>query len=614
MGVNGSQPAHLVEVRIQQPNMATVSKGVNMHFFASVHSACDGPSEYVQWGEPQLMGLWADDVITISFFLAKSRKHFSSLVREELAETYLPWEAIEQVLRDGEEVTLCLALSRDAPWLQHTGTRDQYLHAFHQAYNWGSSEAPGPSVLIGLRPVQHVVPNMITSRSASPRDVGALESARSETRSLAAKMGLSATASPAPSGGVANGSRFPSRAAASPGGGEAAAQPPQPPPGGPTPPQQGEQVLSEEQLLRRKKMSEAMFENDRIRTELLTVQREFEMTSEALATQFPSALTASSPNEPAGSERDLAVLQAQVEQTNLENINFIRQFDEQIRLLEADLVDARVEAEEQVDLADVVESTIAQLDDQLQGLRGECEKLQVAVSHELERKTDAQKRLVQKLKLEHEVQLQELNTLRDLRDKRVEEFVSGTLPLQPPSTAVLVDEVSQLKAQMAQVELQGAKESNSLQRLKDELRHETRQLEEETASILAEIKTIDATVASIRNSVGTKSALEVEREQLRHRGDALAKEIGRTKQRLAIDEERIKHLRQEAENIRERAFFVSSSRDLRGTVESQSATAELTRRAEGLQRQVGLAQQLEQELLWEQSSLRDEIERLQVKQ
>jgi len=388
---------------------------------------------------------------------------------------------------------------------------------------------------------------------------------------------------------------------------------------------------TEEQAALRLRMHAARLENERIRTELHTVEREFEMTSAALSTQFPSNMV-NNGREPQTLDADVEELRAQVERTNLENISFIRHFDEQIRELEAQLEDAREvreldpaglpagdnskQAKERGEAGHETRNQVLdELDEQYQILHGECEKLQVAVQQEVARNQQEALRKANSrklaLQLDNEVQLEQLRTLRALRDTKASDFAKGSLPLQPPSTAVLQDEVTKLRQKMAQVELQAAKEANARQREKDELRSKTQELMGDTERILEETKAIDDNVARIRSSMGSSTALEVKRDELRERGTALAKEIGRAQQRLSIDEERIKHLRQEAANIRQRAELVQSSGDLRSQL---SHTAGLQRRKDVLEDHLGLAHKLQEELNWEKASLEEELARLMVGQ
>jgi len=595
MGQTSSQPACLVEVSVHQPSMASGPSGAKMSYFACLHTACDGHINYSSWGSPQLLGLWADDVITVSLYMAQSEHHFHALMREEIAETYLPWEAIADFMRKGEEVSFCLGLNRDRPWLRHTGTRDQYLAAFNAASTDGNTVgSQEPSVTIGVRAVQHLDASpLLTTRTERATDTSKMQTPRDHRPQLAP--------SPAPIQPPPRPSPPASRV----------------PPSNPTtldgqrPPIQPE---TEEQAALRLKMNAARVQNERIRTELYTVEREFEMTSAALNTQLAPGM-ANPGRNPQTLDAEVEELRAQVENTNLENIHYIRYYDEQIRDLEAKLEDAR----EVRDVSQPGEAVsdgrsnpfLEELDEQYEIIHGECEKLQVAVQQEITRNRQEAVRKINAqrlaLQMENEVQLEQLRTLRALLDTRTSEFASGTLPLQPPSTAVLQDEVTKLRQKMAQVELQAAKEANARQREKDELRSKTQELERDTERILLETKVIDDDVARIRSSMGSEAV----RDELRERSTALAKEVGRAQQRLSIDEERIKHLRQEAVNIRQRSELVQSSGDLRTSL---SHAASLQRRKDKMEDHLGLAHKLQEELNWEKASLEQELERLRVGQ
>lgn len=119
MGVGGSQPALRAEVRLELPETACSAGSA---FFARLHTAAEGQSKYKAWGKAQQVGLYPDDIITVSIHAAKSEAHFDTQCCEDIAELFLPWELIETCLATGEEAVFNLGFNRGAP------SRNSFAH------------------------------------------------------------------------------------------------------------------------------------------------------------------------------------------------------------------------------------------------------------------------------------------------------------------------------------------------------------------------------------------------------------------------------------------------------------------------------------------------------
>lgn len=130
MGAGGSQPAHYVEVRLERPSAPCPSN----EFFITLHTAASGVVKYRRaWGEPQRIGLWADDIITVSVFAAQGGEHFDRHQCEDVSEIYLPWDTISRQFREsGKEVAVDLALTSNA-WLGQSAEPSEYRQAYRSA-------------------------------------------------------------------------------------------------------------------------------------------------------------------------------------------------------------------------------------------------------------------------------------------------------------------------------------------------------------------------------------------------------------------------------------------------------------------------------------------------
>ncbi|CAK0876619.1 unnamed protein product [Prorocentrum cordatum] len=147
----GSKPAHHVEVRLEPP--LNVNPPDGLYFIARLHSAADGLpksddehhghvdddgaptshvfdaaglSKYREWGVPQPLGIWADDVITVSIHAARTEAHFDRCKYEDVAELHLPWELVCRGAPAGEEMVFDLAMARGVPWLGNNALQGQY--------------------------------------------------------------------------------------------------------------------------------------------------------------------------------------------------------------------------------------------------------------------------------------------------------------------------------------------------------------------------------------------------------------------------------------------------------------------------------------------------------
>jgi len=149
MGQGDSQPAHCAEVRLELPQVACPPGST---FFARLHTAAVGWSKYKAWGTAQEVGLFRDDVITVSIHMAKSEAHFDTHLCEDFAQLYLPWEVMETEmdLAGDREATFRLALARGMPRLGAQSSPSEFRDSFQQSLKL-SKDSKTSCLVVGVR-------------------------------------------------------------------------------------------------------------------------------------------------------------------------------------------------------------------------------------------------------------------------------------------------------------------------------------------------------------------------------------------------------------------------------------------------------------------------------
>jgi len=157
MGNSQDTPAHVVELRLEHPEVPEVWAGESLELFAVIHTGSDNARRYKAWTEPHIVGLLADDVITVSIFAAKSKWHFENMQCDEYAELYVPWSVLHGQLQPGIELTFSLGVQRGVHWLGHGASLPDYVDAFFNAHSITEADPSAPHVKMGVRLVEHFV-------------------------------------------------------------------------------------------------------------------------------------------------------------------------------------------------------------------------------------------------------------------------------------------------------------------------------------------------------------------------------------------------------------------------------------------------------------------------
>lgn len=228
---------------------------------------------------------------------------------------------------------------------------------------------------------------------------------------------------------------------------------------------------------------------------------------------------------------------------------------------------------------------------ELRQVEEECARLQEAIQQATAKKEQANSRALQELQLAHEVQVEELAHFRRLvEEKRQRSAEKASNPGATPATGTLLEqELQHLQEHLAQVKQRGEQERQAAEAHSAELRQELADLEREQHAVkmeceatLRELEEVKRASNEGRRTPTGAAASAKPLEMQRMQGEALAKEIDRTKQRIGLLDAKIEQLEKEAKDIRERANLVLQAvpdRELGGgdpeTPEASARLAEL---------------------------------------
>mmetsp|Transcript_125205 Transcript_125205/g.279347 ORF Transcript_125205/g.279347 Transcript_125205/m.279347 type:complete len:663 (+) Transcript_125205:32-2020(+) len=583
MGATNQRPAVVVEVRLAPPQAeCPLAEGA---FFAQIHSAADGITAYGAWGQAQAVGLWSDDVVTVSLCAARSKAHFERQRCSDFAELHLPWELAGEGLREGDERVLDLGLEPGTLHLGLEASPAEYREAFLRARELAKDPAR-PRLRVGLRrapmPQERAPPALALlsmpgggSEPESAGDVGAVPALASSTHPSGDSCGIDEL-SPEEMKRLFQLQVINQELRAE-----------LTPFGAGTQPEVEDQLKSHLACLRR-----SVAEGYELRAELQVVDREVASMSAGLTQQERLALAtgASTPPgtavqaSPAGDNADweeqAAEVMSEIQGVTQSNILLISHYDAQIKSLQGELLMARRRHSEAVgsplssprgSVSSLLlgaagereaQRKLREQGEELQGLMGEISQLEAALAQDLSRRREADARTLQQLQLEHEVQVEEIGHLQQILQRQDAEE-----PMKPPSTGLLQVEVLQVEAQVSEMRRQGAEERAYAERHAAELRQEAACLQEELRDAEAAKLAAERELATLRQdgahggtgaAAAASAAAAAERassEEL-YRKEALEKEVRRYHQRLEFCDQKISLMQDEADDLRQRASHV----------------------------------------------------------
>jgi len=297
-------------------------------------------------------------------------------------------------------------------------------------------------------------------------------------------------------------------------------------------------------------------------------------------------------------ERQAAILMEEIQGVTSSNIELISQCDEEVKRLETEILierrrrqAAEVEAlanpnwpgTSPVRSASPVRSTtltptsgtfteaeeLARQRAELQELESECAAL-ARESLELQaERSRMEERTVQELQMAQEVQVEELEHFRRLVAEKQRGASGGPTASRsdaspgtsPPNSNILLQaELEQLREHLAMVQRKGEQDQLAAEAATDELRKESRELEQRLADAATQKAQCLKDVAEAQHG-GSQAVADGSRcfETEHDRGEELLKEIARTRTRLeGLDAEKTQ-LEQEKKDISERASHIQQA-------------------------------------------------------
>jgi len=581
MGGTTSQPQSTssveIEVRLERP--CAFCPG-DSFFFAELRSLAMA-SKYMAWGIPQVMRLVAeDDVIAVNIFSSVSEEAFDRGARKHFADIYIPVDLVrvhfedEDFGVDGKERVLTLGIHEDAQRLGEDASPSQIREAFTYSCQLAREYPTGPHVCVGIRRAASVPGAVVAAMPGNELDA-TFPAAQWRPAGSVTTRNLSGVS-------FANAEQFQATPAAL------------------SSPSDLRVDNDEERLKRLQERNrglrgllglpvnegcsgdvpeaEERFHEfwGRYRLavhENLELKRQRESADKAIAAtaseanlgrsksfcSAPPSLISLAGDE-ADRERRSAAMAQQIREIANGNVELITCYDAKIQQLKSELANAvskrspppgsrpdfRWDDDDAMgeDLGRLLEQHRAEQ----QALSLECDQLGLAISHELAKRGELERKTMQKLQLEREVQVEEIDNLRRSLHKQ-----SGDEEeLQPPCTAVLNAEADQLRQNEAQLQERRAQEQLSMERLAGELRRETQDLREELRHRDGEKATLELELTDLRRNYSSASAAECQLSELRQRSEELAKEVRRSGQYVHTLEAKVQQLRAEAEDISER--------------------------------------------------------------
>lgn len=151
MGAGASWPALVAELNVSEPAVSAEDRHASRLslgcFFCQVHTEAGGTALLPGWSQPHLVGLCADDVITLSLFTARSQADFDCHRRSEFAQVHLPCSDVKEAVEKGEEI-FCMGLDPAAPWLDPGASYRAYSESFKRSLLLARADLSAPCVRV----------------------------------------------------------------------------------------------------------------------------------------------------------------------------------------------------------------------------------------------------------------------------------------------------------------------------------------------------------------------------------------------------------------------------------------------------------------------------------
>ncbi|CAK9006553.1 Putative glucose-6-phosphate 1-epimerase [Durusdinium trenchii] len=190
---------------------------------------------------------------------------------------------------------------------------------------------------------------------------------------------------------------------------------------------------------------------------------------------------------------------------------------------------------------------------QLEALESDCDGLERRWRQVQGQRKGEEHRLIQRLRSEHESQLQELGRLRETIKESKEEKPS------PPSLEPLEQEAAELRREIEELQRRKHAEEAHAEEQRLALKVEIGSLQEQLQQTLSQKSVMEDVVEGLKSSHSATADSSREVRELQQHQEFLEKECVRSERRIIILDEKIDSLSKEAEDLRQRATVVLSA-------------------------------------------------------
>jgi len=510
----GTQPTHIVDIYLSQQ---IVDRAEQVKLCARVHTAAEGAVRYSDWGKVLPIGIWTDDVITITILKAGSQEDAHDRIYDEYAEIYLPWDLVKPELVN-DRASFEMAVQPRLPPLGHDAAFSKYLDAFKK-----SRAAVHEGDVVGTinidvywTPQGRVVGGGRKELTALALDELSPEEMKSLYQLQVANFELKAQL------GVRPGDTLPEVV----------------------------ELLNEHLRLLGKTVAEYW----RLKADIKVVDADILASCTSMSEEQCTAATQTLPREKSvviPDNQSTEKLQREIKAATLSNVELIAACAGQIREMEKHLNAAgQIQNVAPLREAEARRWAMDQQAGELQHIESECDRYRDFLAKEITRQAEQVNVMNEKLQLDYDVQVEEIGNLEQALTRQERDDTP-----MPPSTGLLQVESGNLQLHIHDKQRRNQEQEEGMQRLVDDLRRETEQLRGDFQHIGTLRAHVEAQLNELRSAATTAAPSQVakEKEDMHQAMDAMRSKMDRCRKRMEINDVKVQQLHAEDEDMRLRA-------------------------------------------------------------
>jgi len=510
----GTEPTHVVEIYLSQQ---IVDRAEQVKLCARVHTAAEGAVRYSDWGRVLPIGIWTDDVITITILKAESQEDAHDRIYDEYAEIYLPWDLVKPELVN-DRASFEIAVQPNLPPLGHDAAFSKYFDAFKK-----SRAAVHEGDVVGTinidiywTPQGRVAGGGRKELTALALDELSPEEMKSLYQLQVANFELKAQL------GVRPGDTLPEVV----------------------------ELLNEHLRLLGKTVAEYW----RLKADIKVVDADILASCTSMSEEQCTAATQTLPREKSvviSDSQSTEKLQREIKAATLSNVELIAACAGQIREMEKHLNAAgQIQNVAPLREAEARRWAMDQQAGELQHIESECDRYRDFLTKEITRQAEQVNVMNQKLQLDYDVQVEEIGNLEQALTRQERDDTP-----MPPSTGLLQVESGNLQLNIHDKQRRNQEQEEGMQRLVDDLRRETEQLRGDFQHIGTLRAHVEAQLNELRSAATTAAPSQVakEKEDMHQAMDAMRSKMDRCRKRMEINDVKVQQLHAEDEDMRLRA-------------------------------------------------------------